>query len=154
MFEQRDLFITRHPHLEPLITNDYKPYAFKSTGESEFVYFGHSIDLDILRSEYDYFTKAYKPTNNVTEDTNSRDYTVNCLYYDYRNKLILNPVNGLHDLKENTLRFINHENRFLKFPFNIYRQIKMQMKYNMKLDKEVDDVLNDPKFQQEYVRHL
>jgi tRNA nucleotidyltransferase/poly(A) polymerase len=151
MFIQRDLFIAKHPNLAPLIVNDYKPYAFKSTGESEFVYFGYSIDLDILRSQYDYFTKTFTPTNNVSEDTQSRDFTVNCLYYDISSGKIIDPVGGLQDLKYNTLRFIEHKNNFLTYPFTIFRQIKMQVKYKMQVAKEVKDLLKDSQFQQTYV---
>jgi tRNA nucleotidyltransferase/poly(A) polymerase len=151
LFEQKDMFIKRNPHLSHLTANDYKPFVYKPTGEAEFMYFGRNIDMDLIRSYYNYNTAEYAATNNITEDTNTRDFSINCLYYNYRDKQLSDPGNALEDLRNNTLRFVFHHNSFLVNPFTVYRLIKMSVRYHMKIDKELYDILHDPKFQQEYV---
>jgi tRNA nucleotidyltransferase/poly(A) polymerase len=152
LFEQRNLLISKKAELAHFTINDAKPLAYKSGGESEFVFFGMNIDLDILRSFLDYFTNEYTPTNNITLDLNTRDFTVNCLYYNHREKALYDPAGGLNDLKINTLKFIHPEkNTFLTAPYTIFRLIKMSVKYSMRLDKGIETILNDEQFQKTFV---
>jgi tRNA nucleotidyltransferase/poly(A) polymerase len=152
LFIQKEAFVKRNPELTHLTANDYKPYVYKATGEAEFMFFGRNIDLDLLRYYYNYNTQEYIPTSNITEDVNTRDFTVNCLYYDYRRKRLLDPAHALEDLESNTLRFIFHRNSFYVNPFTVYRMIKMLVKYKMHPDQELRDNMADPVFQRTYVK--
>jgi hypothetical protein len=150
MFKARDRFIEKNENLSHLIQNDYKPYVFKATGESEFVFFGMSMDVDIMRSYVNWNSKVYRATSNVTEDVKTRDFTVNSIYYSYADKKIYDPLNGIDDLRNNTLRLVHQGeiNPLLNNPFTIYRLIKMSVKYNMKLSDELSQMLNNETFKQ------
>jgi len=76
----------------------------------------------------------------------TRDFTVNSIYYNYDNKKLEDPSNGIDDLKNNTLKFINSRNPMLNNPFTIYRLIKMLVKYNMKLDDNLNVTLHDKNY--------
>jgi tRNA nucleotidyltransferase/poly(A) polymerase len=154
IFENKNQYIARNPGLVYLTENDYKPYVYKPTGESEFMFFGRNIDLDILRAYFSYATQEYIPTSNLNEDALTRDFTINSLYYNYKNKTLIDPANGLNDLKNNTLKFVFHANSILGNPFTVYRMIKFITRYRMKLDKNLEAVVTDTNFMNMFVRIL
>jgi hypothetical protein len=150
MFIARDRFISKNENMSYLIENDYKPYVYKATGESEFVYFGMSMDVDLIRSYVNWMSKEYMSASDIREDINTRDFTVNAIYYNYNNKTLYDPLNGIDDLSNNTLRLIpiNEINPLLNNPFTIFRLIKMLVKYDMKLSDELFQILNNKTFKQ------
>jgi poly(A) polymerase len=74
----------------------------------------------------------------VEEDATRRDFTVNALYYDPLDELILDFVGGLDDLAQRRLRFIGDARlRLREDPVRILRAIRFQAKLGFELDRAI-----------------
>jgi tRNA nucleotidyltransferase (CCA-adding enzyme) len=76
----------------------------------------------------------------------TRDFTVNSIYYNYEKRKLVDPSNGIGDLENNTLKLINNRNPMLNNPFTIFRLIKMLVKYNMKIDENLNATIHDKNY--------
>ena len=70
----------------------------------------------------------------IEEDAKRRDFTINSLYYDPVNKLIIDLCGGMQDIKKLNLQIIgNLKNRLIEDPIIILRAIRFQAKLNCHL---------------------
>jgi poly(A) polymerase len=77
----------------------------------------------------------------IEEDAKRRDFTVNALYYDIKDKKIIDFYDGLTDIKNNQLRLIGKPKiRFKEDPIRILRTIRFSAKLKMEIHK---DTLNE-----------
>lgn len=87
----------------------------------------------------------------LLEDTYSRDYTFNAMYYDYATGDIIDYHGGLHDLREGILRTVYDADLSVSNDGRKYfRAPRFAAKYNFKIDPALDkafkkytDVLKD-----------
>lgn len=81
---------------------------------------GQSIDIALPRTEHAFGTGGYRDVKVKTnwklpieDDLSRRDFTMNALAYDLQNKKLVDPFDGLRDLKKKTIRAVrNPKERF------------------------------------------
>lgn len=76
------------------------------------------------------FTKSFQ------EDSNRRDFTCNALYMDLNSKDILDFHNGLQDIKNKNLKFVNHASDRIK---EDYLRILRACRFSMQLGFNISD---------------
>lgn len=100
------------------------------------------IDLAMSRREF-YPVPASKPIvfpTNIYEDLKRRDFTINSLAYDIKGKILIDPFNGLEDIKEKRIRVL-HDLSFRDDPSRIFRGIKYASRFNFNFDKRTFDLI-------------
>ena len=80
----------------------------------------------------------------LLEDTYSRDFTFNAMYYDYATGDIIDYHGGLHDLREGVVRTTFNANLSVSNdPRKFFRAPRFAAKYNFKIDSELDKVFKE-----------
>jgi len=62
-----------------------------------------------------------------------RDFTINSIGYDYKNKTFLDPFDGIEDIQKKILRHID-ETTFIEDPLRVYRAIQFSARFGFDLD--------------------
>ena len=76
----------------------------------------------------------------LDEDAFRRDFTVNALYYDPHEELILDYVGGIEDIKRRRLKFIGEaRERLVEDPVRLLRAIRFQAKLGFALDAAITE---------------
>lgn len=71
----------------------------------------------------------------MEEDAWRRDFTVNALYYDYRDQAVVDYVGGLEDLRQGILRVIGEpEVRYREDPVRMLRAIRFKAKLGLNFE--------------------
>ncbi|MCD4667610.1 MAG: CCA tRNA nucleotidyltransferase [Sulfurimonas sp.] len=65
-----------------------------------------------------------------------RDFTINAIGYDVTLKKILDPFNGLDDLKNRTLKAVDI-NKFIQDPLRVFRAVGFYSRFNLTIDKKL-----------------
>lgn len=74
----------------------------------------------------------------IDEDVMRRDFTVNALYYRFRDQKILDFVGGMDDLKNRRLRSIGDPMlRFKEDPVRMLRAVRFAAKLNLSIDENI-----------------
>lgn len=87
---------------------------------------GRSFEITTFRSEGGY-TDARRPDrvtfiDNLLEDLSRRDFSVNAMAYDVRLKELIDPFNGLRDLKKKTIQTVGDP--YLRFNEDALRALR------------------------------
>lgn len=83
-------------------------------------------------------------SQNLLEDTYSRDFTFNSLYYDYANGDIIDYHGGLHDLREGVVNtVVDADLKVSTDPRAILRGLRFAAKYDFKVSDEFDRALKE-----------
>ncbi len=108
------------------------------------------VKLSTATMEYDFsFPRSENKTANghrgftVTIDgmldfknaSKRRDFTLNAIGYDYKNKVFLDPFNGRDDIEKKLLRHID-DITFIEDPLRVYRAIQFSARFEFSLDKK------------------
>jgi len=112
---------------------DYNNYY----GTAKFTYKGITIDFVMARKEY-YPYPAAKPVicpANIIEDLKRRDFTINSIAYDLKNKKIIDIYNGIEDIKNKKIKIL-HNLSFRDDPTRILRGIKYGARFGFIFDEE------------------
>jgi len=81
--------------------------------------------------------------NDLLEDTYTRDFTINALYYDLANGSVIDYHGGLHDIREGIINTIfDADYKFSSDPRAIPRAIRFKVKLNFKYDDALLAALN------------
>lgn len=105
-----------------------------------------SAKIDITTFRKDLYTKSRFPsvrfTKNAQIDSKRRDFTVNALYYNPITKEVLDYHNGLLDLQNRQLKFINNiEKKIHEDPLRIVRAYKYALLYNLSINTTIERAL-------------
>lgn len=73
---------------------------------------------------------------NFKTATSRRDFTINAIGYDVREKKILDPFNGKKDIKNRTISAVDIE-KFADDPLRILRAIQFSSRFNFSLDDKL-----------------
>jgi poly(A) polymerase len=74
----------------------------------------------------------------LEDDVIRRDFSMNALYYDPINKIMIDHIGGLNDLKEKTLKTIGDDAiRFSEDPVRMIRALRYAAKLNLKLTSQI-----------------
>ncbi|MFT5835864.1 MAG: tRNA nucleotidyltransferase (CCA-adding enzyme) [Sulfurimonas sp.] len=68
--------------------------------------------------------------------TRRRDFSINAIGYDVVNKTILDPFNGISDLKEKTLKMVDAKT-FIEDPLRVLRAVQFCSRFDLVMDKEL-----------------
>jgi len=93
------------------------------------------IDSKIESGHSGFSVKIQKNLDFVTA-TSRRDFTINAIGYDVLNKRILDPFNGIDDLKSKTLKMVDADS-FIEDPLRVLRAVQFCARFNLKMDKEL-----------------
>ena len=111
--------------------------------------FRRNIDLDDLSDlELDHESRngvivRDNVYGNIDEDVLRRDFTLNALYYDPEENIVLDYVDGFEDLIRRKIRTIGEpEKRFREDPVRILRAIRFAAKLGFELELETEAALN------------
>lgn len=63
-----------------------------------------------------------------------RDFTVNSIGYDFKNNKILDPYNGIEDINNKILKYVD-KNSFIEDPLRVYRAVQFCARLNFQLDE-------------------
>lgn len=79
----------------------------------------------------------------IESDAIRRDFTVNALYYDPRDKQILDFTNGLEDIKRRRLKIIGDaEARYREDPVRMLRAVRFSAKLGFQIDQDSGEPIN------------
>ena len=80
----------------------------------------------------------------LKEDSNRRDFTVNGIYYDAIKSKIIDPANGMNDLKKRQIKTIGEPSiRFSEDHLRILRAIRLAGKLNFKIEEKTFNSIFD-----------
>jgi len=81
--------------------------------------------------------------SNIFEDLNKRDFTFNAIAYDVKNRLIIDPLFGIDDLKNGIIRMC-YNLAFQDDPIRMLRAIRFLSTYNFKIEMNTyNQILKD-----------
>jgi len=69
------------------------------------------------------------------EAAKRRDFTINAIGYDYKNKKFLDPFNGIDDIKKKLLKHIDDET-FCEDPLRVYRAVQFSARFEFSIDEK------------------
>ena len=109
-------------------------YQFERFGTVRVKVDGVHVDITTLRTEGEYLDFRHPSKITYVKDINKdyirRDFTINAIYMD-ENFNIIDPSNGVEDLKKGIIRFIGDpEKRIKEDPLRILRAERFEIKLN------------------------
>ena len=115
-------------------------YHFAKYGSVKVKVDGVKVDVTTLRVEDDYEDFRHpgkiRFVKTIEEDYVRRDFTINAIYID-EDFNIIDPSNGLEDLKNKTIRFIGDpEKRIKEDPLRILRAKRFSEKLGFKIEEK------------------
>ena len=75
-------------------------------------------------------------TTDLRQDAMRRDFTCNSIYYDITNDKIIDPLNGIADIKKKIIRSYNPQRTFSSDGLRILRMIRLAVETGFKIDGE------------------
>tara|TARA_Y100001933_G_scaffold57148_1_gene57086 strand:+ start:14394 stop:15641 length:1248 start_codon:yes stop_codon:yes gene_type:complete len=82
------------------------------------------------------FDIASRIGNSIFDDLKSRDFTINSIAFELDSSMILDPCNGVSDLRNSYLRTFNNQN-LLDDPLRMLRCFRFLAVFNFNIDKEL-----------------
>jgi tRNA nucleotidyltransferase/poly(A) polymerase len=134
----KDLDFTTNATPEDImeILADYKPYR-KNEAFPTVCALVNGIELEIStmhrRSRDTRKEATFEYTTSLVEDASRRDFTVNAIYYDIKQKVFIDPFDGKNDYQGRLLRAINEQN-FADDPLRLLRAVRFAVRLNLDLD--------------------
>ncbi|MBQ0009357.1 MAG: CCA tRNA nucleotidyltransferase [Firmicutes bacterium] len=115
-------------------------YHFAKFGSVKVKVDGTKVDVTTLRVEDDYEDFRHpgkiRFVKTIEEDYVRRDFTINAIYID-EDFNVIDPSNGLEDLKNKTIRFIGDpEKRIKEDPLRILRAKRFAEKLGFKIEEK------------------
>jgi len=148
----RDALIGLHPKDFDIATNAYPEVIRKLFRNSRIIgrrfrlihiFFGKEVievatfrsqHVEKHRSAHGFITRDNE-YGTIEDDALRRDFTINALYYDARQQVILDYVGGFQDLQNKVIHLIgNAENRYREDPVRMLRAIRFAAKTNFQLE--------------------
>jgi len=94
-------------------------------------------DADTLKDEHGRVLRD-NVWGSIEEDAARRDFTMNALYYDPTDEVVLDFHHGVEDIQKRTLRMIGDPRaRYREDPVRMLRAVRLSAKLDMRLDPKV-----------------
>ena len=118
-----------------------KKFHIDFVGKSYGILKIHGVDIDIGVPRKERLTGTHHrdffieedPFLPIKEAISRRDFTINAIYYDIKNKTLLDPFGGINDLKNKTLRHVS--DRFCEDPLRVLRGMQFCGRFDLTADK-------------------
>ncbi|QOY55825.1 CCA tRNA nucleotidyltransferase [Candidatus Sulfurimonas marisnigri] len=120
----------------------------KSFGVCKLHYEGYDLDFSFPRVDnknnigHRGFQIEINPNLDFKTAASRRDFTINAIGYDVKNKILLDPFNGLVDLKNKILRVVN-EDSFIEDPLRVLRAAQFCGRFELSIDKKLFELCKD-----------
>lgn len=105
------------------------------------------IDIAIFRKESNYSDHRHPDKVDIGDevtDTQRRDFTINALYLDVKEKTVLDYVDGIKDIQSKTIRTVgNAKDRFKEDALRIMRAIRFSAQLGFKIEKSTQTALKE-----------
>ncbi len=100
-------------------------------------------DADTLKDEHGRVLRD-NVWGSIEEDAARRDFTMNALYYDPTDEVVLDFHNGVQDIQRKTLRMIGDPRaRYREDPVRMLRAVRLAAKLDLRLDPQVQAPIRD-----------
>ena len=100
-------------------------------------------DADTLKDEHGRVLRD-NVWGSIEEDAARRDFTMNALYYDPTEELVLDFHRGVEDIQKKTLRMIGDPRaRYREDPVRMLRAVRLSAKLGLRLDPKVQAPIRD-----------
>ena len=102
---------------------------------------GYDFDFAVARTEkttgraHKHFEVTTNAKLSYKEAALRRDFTINSIGYDFFEDKLLDPYNGLEDLKKGILRHVNDET-FMEDPLRVYRGVQFVSRFDIKMHEK------------------
>ena len=128
----------KNTNFEVVSKTIYETAKIKYTNLNQTFYFEYScFRKDFYSVAHGHTPIKIKPVTNLKADSNRRDFTINCIYFDIKNNKFIDPKKGLKHLKNGIIKTVLHPKKTLKFDGErILRLIKLKAITNFKIDKK------------------
>lgn len=93
------------------------------------------VDSKIASGHSGFDIKIQKNLNFI-DATRRRDFSMNAIGYDVATKILLDPFNGIYDLKEKTLKMVDAET-FIEDPLRVLRAVQFCARFDLKMNEEL-----------------
>ena len=129
---------------------DYIPTGLKH-GTITIVINEYQFEITTFRIDGDY-SDSRRPdevifTKDIVKDLSRRDFTVNAIAYNYFDDEIIDPFNGIRDIKEKVIRCVgNPDDRFKEDGLRILRAIRFASQLGFKIDESTAKAIYKNKF--------
>lgn len=106
---------------------------------------GYNIDISLPRKEvstgpgHKDFKIIIDPYISVEEACERRDFTINAILIDILTGEIIDPFNGVEDIKNKIIRSTN-EKAFIEDPLRVYRAIQFAARFNFKIEEKTKEL--------------
>ncbi len=129
------------------IFNKVIPTGIKH-GTVTILFKGESYEITTFRVDGEYSDgrrpDSIKFTSNIYDDLKRRDFTINSLAYDILNEELIDPNNGLSDLKNKMIKAIGDPNkRFQEDGLRPLRACRFAAQLNFTIEKNTLDAIGD-----------
>lgn len=113
-------------------------------------FMGNEIEVTTFRTESGYSDGRHPDSVNyaatIEEDLSRRDFTMNAIAVNLKDGEIIDPYDGISDIKNQTIRSVgNAKERFLEDGLRPVRAIRFASKLGFKIDEETLNSLSDKK---------
>ena len=104
-------------------------------------YDGSTVDIALPRKEYSTgwghkdFHVSFSPDIPVEEDLLRRDYTMNSIALDLSSMEMVDPLDGISDIKNKLMR-VNREESFEEDPLRIIRGVQFKYRFNLEVEQK------------------
>ena len=100
-----------------------------------------TFDISLPRTEYSTgtghkeFKVSYDPELKVEDDLSRRDFTVNAMAWDLESDSLIDPLNGINDLKSGLIKIV-YPQSFKDDPLRILRAVQFAARFNFEIEPE------------------
>ncbi|BAT71246.1 poly(A) polymerase [Thermosulfidibacter takaii ABI70S6] len=129
--ESKDIDVVIDKHPKELIAEKCFPLD-KERGIYRCLFKGYTIDICKCQGK------------NIVEDLLRRDFTVNAIAYDVKEKKIIDPTGGLEDLRRRKIKHISDKN-LKEDPVRLLRAIRLWLTLPLTLDQETEMAIKNLK---------
>lgn len=117
-------------------------YKYHNKFQTSTILFKNEVKMDLIRcrrEEYDFNGALPKIIpSNIYDDLYRRDFTINAIAYDIIDNKIIDPYNGVKDVKKGIIKEV-HTNSYEEDPTRIFRGIKYSNRYNFSIE-DIDKI--------------
>lgn len=104
------------------------------------------VEITTFRMEGKYtdyrHPETVKYTKNINYDLSRRDFTINAIAYDPYTEQIVDPFNGIEDIKNKIIRAVGSpDERFIEDPLRMYRACRFKSKLNFSIENKTEQAI-------------
>lgn len=130
-------FFKKYGKITPVLARQFFTFKFKPNKSKRVLEIAlprREKHIGPFLKDFDFFSS---PNITIEEDVLRRDFTINALAFDVKNKKLLDKVGGLSDIKNKIIRAVgNPYQRFFEDPSRILRGIRLAVQLGFDIEKE------------------